>query len=75
MELNYRQQVTFMGMLVGAALGMVGATIWLDHLSGREIPKNKATKIGYGDMARFVTATIALVRQVNELTSEKDEPA
>ncbi len=75
MELNYRQQVTFMGMLAGAAIGMVGATIWLDHLSGREIPENKSTKIGYGDLARFATATIALVRQVNELTREKDDAA
>ncbi|MGH2545090.1 MAG: hypothetical protein ACRDIB_20055 [Ardenticatenaceae bacterium] len=75
MELNYRQQVAFSGMLIGAALGAIGATLWLEYLSGREIPRTKATTLGWGDMARIATATIALVRQMNELTKEKDEPA
>jgi hypothetical protein len=75
MNLNYRQQITFMGMLIGAALGAIGALVWLDHLSGREIPKTQATTIGFGDMARLATATVALVRQVNEMTREKDRPA
>ncbi len=72
-DLNYRQQVTFTGMLVGAVVGAIGATLWLEYLSGRELPENEATSIGFGDMARIVTATIALVRQVNALTDKKEE--
>ncbi len=75
MKIQYRQQVTFVGMLIGAMLGAVGALLWLDHLSGREIPETKATTVGFGDMARIATAILALVRQVNALAAEKDEPA
>lgn len=74
MNVSYRQQVTFMGMLIGAALGAIGAMVWMDHLAGEELPKTKATTVGFGDMARLATATIALVRQVNEMTRVKDEP-
>lgn len=75
MDLQYRQKVTFTGMLLGAMLGAIGAIVWLDYLSGREIPATKATTVGFGDMARIATATLALVRQINEMAREKDEPA
>lgn len=74
MQVHYRQQVTFLGMLVGAMLGAVGALIWLDYLSGREIPETQATTIGFGDAARILTATFALARQINEMARETDEP-
>ncbi len=73
MNLQYRQQVTFVGMLIGAVLGAVGAALWLDHLSGKELPESAATKLGFGDMARIATATVALVRQVNEMVAIKDD--
>jgi gas vesicle protein len=75
MRLNYRQQITFIGMLVGAMIGAVAALVWLDRLSGREIPATKATTLGFGDAARIATATISLVRQVYEMTKEADEAA
>lgn len=75
MNVNYRQQVTFTGMLIGAMLGAVGATLWLQYLSSSDqVAKTKATTLGFGDMARIVTATLALLRQVNELTTVQDEP-
>ncbi len=75
MQLKYRQQVTFAGMLLGAVLGALGALLWLDYLSGEEIPETKATTIGFGDAARIATATIALLRQLSEMAAEKDAPA
>ncbi|HEX8681190.1 MAG TPA: hypothetical protein VF707_02680 [Ardenticatenaceae bacterium] len=75
MQVSYRQQVTFVGMLIGAMLGAVAALIWLDRLSGRKLPATKATTLGFGDAARIATATISLVRQVYEMTKETDEAA
>ena len=74
MTLDYRRQVTFTGMILGAIVGAIGAMVWLDYLSGRELPATKQTTVGFGDMARVVTATLAIVRQINELAAEKDEP-
>ena len=73
MRLQYRQQVTFLGMLVGATLGAVAALVWLDRLAGEEIEASKATTVGFGDIARILTASFALVRQINEMAKDKEE--
>ena len=73
MELQYRQQIAFLGMLVGGILGGLAALLWLDNFSDEELDPNRITKVGYGDMARLATATVALVRQINSLAQENDE--
>jgi len=73
MELQYRQQIAFFGMLVGAILGGLAALLWLDNFSDADLEENRVTKVGYGDMARLATATVALVRQINALAKEDNE--
>ncbi len=73
MELQYRQQIAFFGMLVGAIVGGIAALLWLDNFTEPELEENRVTKVGYGDMARLATATIALVRQINSLAKEDNE--
>ena len=72
MDLGYRQQVAFMGMLVGAVVGGVAAVLWLDYRGDEELDRTKA-KMGYGDLARLTTATISLVRQVNQMAKLDEE--
>ena len=73
MELQYRQQIAFFGMLVGAILGGLAALLWLDNFSDADLEENRVAKVGYGDMARLATATVALVRQINALAKEDNE--
>ena len=73
MELQYRQQIAFFGMLVGAIVGGIAALLWLDNFTEPELEENRVTKVGYGDMARLATATIALIRQINSLAKEDNE--
>lgn len=72
MHLSYRQQVTFSGMLIGAMVGAIGALIWLDYRSDHKLQR-QAAALGFGDVARIVTATMALVRQVNEMVKDAKE--
>lgn len=73
MELQYRQQFAFFGMLVGGILGGLAALLWLDNFSDADLEENRVTKVGYGDMARLATATVAIVRQINALAKEDDQ--
>lgn len=73
MELQHRQQFAFFGMLVGGILGGLAALLWLDNFSDAELEENRVTKVGYGDMARLATATVAIVRQINALAKEEDK--
>jgi L-cysteine desulfidase len=73
MQLSYRQQVTFLGMLIGAVVGAIGAALWMDYLSDGELSETRVASLGFGDVARLATATLALVRQVNDLMAPKDE--
>ncbi|HBY92623.1 MAG: hypothetical protein M5U01_29420 [Ardenticatenaceae bacterium] len=67
MNLQYRQQIALIGALVGAALGALGALIYLDYFSEQQASAGQAARLGFGDMARLATATFALVRQISEI--------
>ncbi|MGB0388352.1 MAG: hypothetical protein ACPGWR_26330 [Ardenticatenaceae bacterium] len=73
MELQYRQQVAVLGMLIGSIVGGIVALLWLDNFSEPELTENKVAKLGYGDMARIATATVAIVRQLNDLAKDANE--
>lgn len=75
MKMSYRQQITFVGALVGAVLGALGALLYLDYMTDGEISDTKEMTLGFGDMARLATATFALVRQVNEMANRAEEIA
>ncbi|MCB0078335.1 MAG: hypothetical protein KDD73_13050 [Anaerolineales bacterium] len=68
MDVEYRQQITFVGMLIGAVLGALGAQMWLDRQSDNE--NADAVNLGYGDLARIGAATFALVRQINDMNKK-----
>lgn len=72
MSLQHRQQVTFLGMMIGAMLGAIGALVWLDYLSDMDETDN-ITKLSFGDAARIGTATFALARQIYALANEEQE--
>lgn len=71
MKMEYRQQVAFVGALVGAVLGALGALLYLDYFADQEGRAGKEMKLGFGDVARLATATFALVRQINEMSGKR----
>ncbi|HYN89255.1 MAG TPA: hypothetical protein VER55_12020 [Ardenticatenaceae bacterium] len=74
MSLQYRQQVAFVGALIGAIVGVVGALIYLDYISDQEdVATHAEVRLGFGDMARLATAAFALVRQINEMSKVEEE--
>ena len=72
MDLQYRQQIAFLGMLVGAITGGIAALLWLDYVSDHDASEVQTSKVGFGDMARIAAATVALARQIHSL-AEIDE--
>lgn len=72
MSLQYRQQIAFLGMIIGAMLGAIGALVWLDYLSDLDDGEQIA-KLSFGDAARIGTATFALARQIYALANEEQE--
>jgi gas vesicle protein len=71
MKLEYRQQVTVIGAIIGAAVGSLVALFWLDRATHSEKTTKKLVRMQAGDMARIGTAVFALARQIYELAEEK----
>jgi hypothetical protein len=71
MKLQYRQQVTLIGAIIGATVGCIVALFWLDRATGSEKTQKKLVRMQAGDMARIGTAVVALARQIYELAEEK----
>jgi hypothetical protein len=73
MQMSYRQQLTFIGALVGAVLGALGVLMYLDYAADQELADTKEMTLGFSDMARLGAATFALVRQINEIANRAEE--
>jgi gas vesicle protein len=71
MKLQYRQQVTVIGAIIGAAVGSVVALFWLDRATKNDAMTKKMVRLQAGDMARIGTAIFAIARQIYELAEEK----
>lgn len=71
MKLQYRQQVTIIGAIIGAALGSIIALVWLDRATNSEVTAKKMVRMQAGDAARIGTAILAIARQIYELAEEK----
>jgi gas vesicle protein len=71
MKLQYRQQVTVIGAIIGAALGSIIALFWLDRATDSEATTKKLVRLNAGDAARIGTALFAIARQIYELAEEK----
>lgn len=71
MKLQYRQQVTIIGGVIGAAIGAIVALLWLDYQTDSELTAKKMSRLQVGDMARIGTAVFAIARQIYELAEEK----
>jgi gas vesicle protein len=66
MTLNYRQRVTLVGGLVGAFIGVMVAMAYLKQL-GRERPMEKMN-VSLGDAIKLGASTLALLRQIADMT-------
>lgn len=66
MTLSYRQRVAFVGGLIGAAVGVVAALAYLNQLAPEE--PAEGVEIRLRDAVKLGASTIALLRQVSDLT-------
>lgn len=74
MNITYRQKITYLSILAGAAIGAMGAQIWLDYLSDQPWEENEATQMSTGDIARIGMSVFSLLRQLNEMTQPAPPP-